>query len=99
MQAKRILAAHLQLSACDQQLTVRYYRLTRLFDDLTAGRLDGSYQNSFNHWRKKHCLILDDWGMEKLPQEHAGQLLEVLEDRYQNRHNRHQSTTCKVGTT
>ena len=59
-------------SACDQQHTVRYYRLTAC-DDLTAGRLDGSYQKRFNS--KKALLILDDWGMEELTQEHAGHLL------------------------
>lgn len=64
--------------------TVRYYRLTRLLDDLTAGRLDGSYQKQLQSLAKKTLLILDDWGMEKLTQEHAGHLLEVLEDRYQN---------------
>ena len=32
---------------------------------------------------KKKLLVIDDWGMEKLSQEHASNLLEVLEDRYQ----------------
>ncbi len=70
--------------ACDQQQTIRYYRLTRLLNDLTAGRLDSSYQKQLQSLAKKALLILDDWGMEKLTQEHAGHLLEVLEDRYQN---------------
>ncbi|CCN70278.1 transposase (fragment) [Vibrio nigripulchritudo SFn118] len=74
----------LATSACDQQQTVRYYRLTRLLDGLTAGRLDGSYQKQLQSLAKKGLLLLDDWGMEKLTQEHAGHLLEVLEDRYQN---------------
>lgn len=81
---KTYLACALTTSACDQQQTVRYYRLTRLLDDLTAGRLDGSYQKQLQSLAKKALLILDDWGMEKLTQEHAGHLLEVLEDRYQN---------------
>ncbi|MDF5247534.1 IS21-like element ISVch3 family helper ATPase IstB, partial [Vibrio parahaemolyticus] len=81
---KTYLGCALATSACDQRQTVRYYRLTRLLDDLTAGRLDGSYQKQLQSLAKKGLLLLDDWGMEKLTQEHAGHLLEVLEDRYQN---------------
>ena len=81
---KTYLGCALASSACDQQQTVRDYRLTRLLDDLTAGRLDGSYQKQLQSLAKKALLIPDDWGMEKLTQEHADHLLEVLEDRYQN---------------
>ncbi|MDW3081458.1 IS21-like element ISVch3 family helper ATPase IstB, partial [Vibrio sp. 1403] len=62
---KTYLGCALATSACDQQHTVRYYRLTRLLDDLTAGRLDGSYQKQLQSLAKKALLILDDWGMEK----------------------------------
>ncbi|ELA9298400.1 ATP-binding protein [Vibrio parahaemolyticus] len=81
---KTYLGCALATNACDQQQTARYYRLSRLQADLTAGRLDGSYQKQLQSLAKKTLLILDDWGMEKLTQEHAGYLLEVLEDRYQN---------------
>nr|AHZ10935.1 transposase subunit [Vibrio parahaemolyticus] len=81
---KTYLGCALATNACDQQQTARYYRLSRLLADLTAGRLDGSYQKQLQSLAKKTLLILDDWGMEKLTQEHAGYLLEVLEDRYQN---------------
>ena len=76
-------ACALATSACDLQQPVRYYRLSRLLDDLTAGRLDGSYQKQLHALSRKALLVLDDWGMETLTQDHAGHLLEVLEDRYQ----------------
>ncbi|MDW1995780.1 IS21-like element helper ATPase IstB [Vibrio sp. 299] len=81
---KTYLGCALATSAFDQQQTVRYYRLIRLLDALTAERLDGSYQKQLQSKAKKALLILDDWGMEKLTQEHAGHLLEVFEDHYQN---------------
>ena len=80
---KTYLGCALATSACNQQCSVRYYRLTRLLDDLSAGRLDGSYQKQLQSLAGKDLLVLDDWGMETLTQEHSGHLLEVLEDRYQ----------------
>ncbi|TPE42940.1 transposase [Maribrevibacterium harenarium] len=81
---KTYLGCALATSACNQQHAVRYYRLTRLLDELTAGRLDGSYQKQLLSLSRKSLLILDDWGMETLTPEHASHLLELLEDRYQN---------------
>ncbi|MGT0149897.1 ATP-binding protein [Vibrio metschnikovii] len=58
------------------------HRLSRLLDDLSSGRLDGTYQKQLLALSRKQ-LDLDDWGMEKLSPDHAGHLLELLEDRYQ----------------
>lgn len=80
---KTYVACALATQACEQQHSVRYYRLSRLLDELSASRLDGSYRKQLLALSKKQLLILDDWGMEKLSQDHAGHLLEVLEDRYQ----------------
>jgi len=80
---KTYVACALATQACEQLHSARYYRLSRLLDDLSAGRLDGSYQKQLQSLSKKQLLILDDWGMEKLSPDHAGHLLEVLEDRYQ----------------
>lgn len=80
---KTYIACALATQACEQQHTARYYRLSRLLDDLSTGRLDGTYQKQLQALAKKQLLVLDDWGMEKLSQDHAGHLLEVLEDRYQ----------------
>lgn len=80
---KTYVACALASQACEQLYSVRYYRLSRLLDDLSAGRLDGTYQKQLQALSKKQLLLLDDWGMQKLSPEHAGHLLEVLEDRYQ----------------
>lgn len=81
---KTYVACALAAQACEQQFSVRYYRLSRLLDDLSSGRLDGTYQKQLLSLSKKQLLILDDWGMEKLTPDHSGHLLELLEDRYQN---------------
>lgn len=80
---KTYVACALATQACEQQHTARYYRLSRLLDDLSSGRLDGTYQKQLLALSKKQLLILDDWGMEKLTPDQAGHLLELLEDRYQ----------------
>ena len=54
---KTYLGCALATSSCDQQPPVRYYRLTRLLDDLTAGRLDGSYQKQLQSLAKKALLL------------------------------------------
>lgn len=80
---KTYVACALASQACEQLYSVRYLRLSRLLDDLSLGRLDGTYQKQLAALAKKQLLILDDWGMEKLGADHAGHLLELLEDRYQ----------------
>jgi DNA replication protein DnaC len=80
---KTYVACALAAQACDQLYSVRYHRLSRLLDDLSSGRLDGTYQKQLLALSRKQLLILDDWGMEKLSPDHAGHLLELLEDRYQ----------------
>ena len=80
---KTYVACALAEQACEQHCPSRYYRLNRLLDDLSSSRLDGSYQKLLLSLAKKKLLVIDDWGLEILSQEHASNLLEVLEDRYQ----------------
>jgi len=41
---KTYVACALAEQACEQQHLTRYYRLSRLLDDLSADRVDGTYQ-------------------------------------------------------
>ncbi|MEI8631564.1 ATP-binding protein [Vibrio sp. PP-XX7] len=81
---KTYVACALAAQACEQLYSVRYHRLSRLLDDLSSGRFDGTYQKQLLALSRKQLLLLDDWGMEKLSPDHAGHLLELLEDRYQS---------------
>ena len=81
---KTYLACALAKQACEQHQTVRYYRLGQLLDELNIGHADGSYRQQLAQIAKKKLLILDDWGMEKLNPRQANDLLDVMEERYQN---------------
>jgi DNA replication protein DnaC len=81
---KTYLACALGQQACEQHHTVKYYRLGQLLDELNIGHADGSYRQQLAQLAKKKLLILDDWGMEKLNARQANDLLDVMEDRYQN---------------
>ena len=81
---KTYLACALAKQACEQHHTVRYYRLGQLLDELNIGHADGSYRQQLAQIAKKKLLILDDWGMEKLNPRQANDLLDVMEERYQN---------------
>jgi len=54
-----------------------------LLDDLATARVDGTYQKVRLNLAKKQLLVTDDWEMEKLTQKQSSDLLEVLEDLYQ----------------
>jgi DNA replication protein DnaC len=81
---KTYLACALGQQACEQNHIVKYYRLGQLLDELSVGHADGSYRQQLAQLAKKKLLILDDWGMEKLTARQANDLLDVMEDRYQN---------------
>ena len=81
---KTYLACALAKQACEQHQTVRYYRLGQLLDELNIGHADGSYRQQLAQIAKKKLLIMDDWGMEKLNARQANDLLDVMEERYQN---------------
>jgi DNA replication protein DnaC len=82
---KTYLACALGLQACRLGLSVRYFRLSRLFEILRVARGEGSYPRLMSHIAKADLLILDDWGLQKPASSERTDLLELLEDRYGNR--------------
>jgi DNA replication protein DnaC len=68
---------------------VRYYRTSRLLDELTLARADGSYSKLLSRLARYDLLILDDFLISPPTEMQRRDLLEVLEDRYGNR-----STIC-----
>ena len=85
---KTYLACVLGHAACRHGLSTRYFRLSRLLDELALARADGSYPRLLERLGKVHLLILDDFGLAPLSDPQRRDLLEVLEDR----HGRH--ATC-----
>ena len=78
---KTFLACALAQAACRQGLSTRYYRLTRLLEELALARADGSYPKLMNRLQKTRLLVLDDFGLAPLGEAGRRDLLEVLEDR------------------
>ncbi|MCL6272296.1 IS21-like element helper ATPase IstB, partial [Sansalvadorimonas sp. 2012CJ34-2] len=80
---KSYLACALGHHACLQGYSVRYYRVSRLLEELTLARGDGSYSKQLRQLEKTDLLILDDWGLEPLTQEQRNDLLEIMDDRHE----------------
>ena len=72
-------------SACRQGIKTLYFRVPRLLTDLAIARGDGSYNKLMKELKKIELLILDDWGLNTLDPLACRDLLEVAEDRYEER--------------
>lgn len=81
---KSWLACALGQKACRDDYSVLYKRLPRMFAELEMGRADGRYPRLFRALTKPDLLILDDWGPEKLNADQRRDLMEIVEERYQN---------------
>lgn len=79
---KTWLGCALGHSACLKSYSVRYYRLSRWFLELTRAKADGSYYKLLKQLAQTQVLILDDWGLETLTPAQRNDLLEVMDDRH-----------------
>lgn len=82
---KSWLACALANQACREGYSARYLRTSRLFDDLSIARADGSLVRQMDALARVDLLILDDWGLHKLNAQARHDLLELLEDRHGRR--------------
>lgn len=79
---KTWLACALANKACREGYSSYYVRLSRLFQDLDIGRADGRYAKMMKQLAKTDVLVMDDWGLAVLSDQHRRDLLEILDDRY-----------------
>ena len=63
---KSYLACALGHQACRLGISTRYHRTSRLLDELTLARGDGSYPKVIQRLAKTQLLVLDDWGLVPL---------------------------------
>jgi DNA replication protein DnaC len=82
---KTYLACALAQQACRKGFRALYRRVSRLLDELTLARADGSYVRLLGKLARADVLILDDWGMTPLRDQDRRDLHEVLDDRYATR--------------
>ena len=82
---KTFLASALTLRACQEGFSARYFRAPRLLHDLDIARADGTYRNKLASLAHIDLIVLDDWLIAPLQDAHRRDLLEILDDRYDNR--------------
>jgi DNA replication protein DnaC len=79
---KSFLACALGHKACLEGFSVKYWRFSRLLEELSMSKCDGRYPKVLRDLAKTYVLIIDDWCLVPLGDENRRDLLEVLEDRY-----------------
>lgn len=82
---KTYLACAMAHKACLTGFTSKYYRLPRLWHELKIAKADGTYTQWLSQIAKIDLLVLDDWGLVSPDDEQRRDLLEMLDDRYQQR--------------
>ena len=80
---KTFLACALAHNACLSGYTAGYYRMARLLSDLQLSKADGRYKKYMEDIAKINVLILDDFGLSPLTDDHRRDLLELLDDRHE----------------
>lgn len=79
---KSFLVSALGNQACNQGYKVAYYNLQKLLLKMKMSRADGSIIKLLDKLSKTELLILDDFGLTHMEQQHRMDLLELIEDRH-----------------
>ena len=79
---KTFLACALGQAACRNNFTVRYFRTSRLLQQVTQAHPDGSYSTLLTRLARTDLLIFDDWLRDPLTRPQAQDLLEIMDDRF-----------------
>jgi len=82
---KTYLGCVLATQACKLGYSVRYFRSSRLLDQLAIAHGDGRFAKIINQLAKTDLLVIDDWGLEKLSLGQRNDVLELMEDRHGTR--------------
>jgi DNA replication protein DnaC len=79
---KTWLACALGHQYCQRGMSVFYFRLKQLLAQMYLAQADGSYQKLLDKLTRCSLLLLDDWGLEPLNPSQRGDLLELIDARY-----------------
>jgi DNA replication protein DnaC len=79
---KTYLACALAHQACRKGYRAIYRRASRLADELTIARADGSYPRVLARLARVEVLVIDDWGHAPMRDQERRDLVEVLDDRH-----------------
>jgi DNA replication protein DnaC len=79
---KTFVACAFAQKACRSGYRAVYRRASRLFDELTLARADGTYARVLQRLARIDVLIIDDWALAGVSEQERQDLLEILEDRH-----------------
>jgi DNA replication protein DnaC len=79
---KSYLACALGQAACKADITVRYMRFPRLLEELALAEALKKKSQFYKRLGKTKLLILDDFGIAPLTESQSRDMLELMEDRY-----------------
>jgi DNA replication protein DnaC len=79
---KTYVACALAHQACRHGYRAVYRRASRLFDEFTLARADGTYARLLARLARIDVLVIDDFGLAPLEDQQRQDLLEILEDRH-----------------
>jgi DNA replication protein DnaC len=82
---KTYVACALAQHACRRGFSAMYRRASRLFDELTLARADGTYVRLLAKLARTDVLVIDDWALTPCRDAERQDLLEILEDRFGSR--------------
>jgi DNA replication protein DnaC len=82
---KTFVACALAHKACRGGHRALYRRASRLFDELTLARADGTYARVLQRVARIDVLVIDDWALAAVHEQERQDLLEILEDRHGTR--------------
>jgi len=82
---KTFVACALAQKACRSGHRALYRRASRLFDELTLARADGTYARVLQRVARIDVLVIDDWALASVQEQERQDLLEILEDRHATR--------------
>jgi DNA replication protein DnaC len=79
---KTYVACALAQQACRKGHRAIYRRASRLTDELTLARADGTYGRVLGRLARVDVLVIDDWGHAPMRDQDRRDLVEVLDDRH-----------------
>lgn len=79
---KTYIACALAHQACRKGFRAMYRRASRLTDELTLARADGTYARALARLARVDVLVIDDWGHAPIRDQERRDLIEVLDDRH-----------------
>lgn len=79
---KTYLSNALGHAACEQGFTVKYFKTSRLLDEMEQSHADGSWGIMLDRIAKIQLIIVDDWLRDPITKPQTRTLLEIFDDRW-----------------